>query len=81
MTFSVVETANYTASNPAVTSARGKYILAQVGPISGCWAFLRDGYAAGGTGVTTRRRSFPLQLLHDHRDDYGNGYVVGGTSV
>jgi len=50
---------------------RGKYILAQFGPLAENCAFLVDGYVAGGTAVTVARRNFPKQFLHYHRAGHG----------
>jgi len=51
--------------------ARGKYVLAQFGPMAELTALLVDGYVTGGTGITVCRRNFPKQFLHYHRAGHG----------
>merc|ERR1712139_342684 len=63
--------ANITADDPAEMIARGKYVLAQFGPMAELTALLVDGYVAGGTAVTVCRRNFPKQFLHYHRAGHG----------
>merc|ERR1712203_292669 len=63
--------ANITADDPNEMIARGKYVLAQFGPLGENTAFLVDGYVAGGTAVTVARRNFPRQFLHYHRAGHG----------
>ena len=63
--------ANITADDPAEMIARGKYVMAQFGPLAENCAFLVDGYVAGGTAVTVARRNFPKQFLHYHRAGHG----------
>jgi len=63
--------ANITADDPVEMVSRGKYIMAQFGPLAENCAFLVDGYVAGGTAVTVARRNFPKQFLHYHRAGHG----------
>merc|ERR1712203_679357 len=63
--------ANITADDPVEMISRGKYVLAQFGPLAENCAFLVDGYVAGGTAITVARRNFPKQFLHYHRAGHG----------
>merc|ERR1711988_952120 len=63
--------ANITADDPVEMIARGKYVLAQFGPMAELTALLVDGYVTGGTGITVCRRNFPKQFLHYHRAGHG----------
>merc|ERR1719311_872405 len=63
--------ANITADDPVEMIARGKYVMAQFGPLAEYTALLVDGYVTGGTGITVCRRNFPKQFLHYHRAGHG----------
>merc|ERR1711937_1054337 len=63
--------ANITADDPVEMVARGKYVMAQFGPMAELTALLVDGYVTGGTGITVCRRVFPKQFLHYHRAGHG----------
>ena len=51
--------ANITADDPLVRVARGKYVLSQFDPLGENYAFLVDGYVAGGSTITVARCNFP----------------------
>jgi ribulose-bisphosphate carboxylase large chain len=63
--------ANITADDYREIIARGEFILETFAENADHVAFLVDGYVAGPTAITTARRQFPKQYLHDHRAGHG----------